>query len=73
MLKLKDLIATMDKETVICVCDDFGPITDVKPLSEISVKTLMHDLDRNVEKIYFDPSDNSITIELEERNFDDEN
>ena len=61
----------MDKETVICVCDDFGPITDVKPLSEISVKTLADDLDRNVERIYFDTADNSITIELEDRKFDD--
>ena len=71
MMKLKDLIITMDKETVICVCDDFGPITDVKPLSEISVKTLADDLDRNVERIYFDTADNSITIELEDRKFDD--
>ena len=64
MMKLKDLIEVLDRDTVICVCDDLGPHTEVLPISQISVKTLINELDRTVERVYFDSADNSITIEL---------
>jgi hypothetical protein len=72
-MKLKDLIEVMDTGTVVCICDDMGPITDVVPLEKISVKTLIDDLDREVTRVYFDTSDNSITIELEDYKYEEGN
>lgn len=72
MMKLRDLLDTIDYDTVICVCDDMGPHTNVAPLKEISVKSLLWELDRVVTRIYLDPADNSITIELEDYRPDDE-
>lgn len=71
MLKLKDLLATIDRDTVICICDEMGPHTDVKPWGEISAMSIMHVLDREVERIYIDTSDNSLTIELVDEDFND--
>ena len=66
MLKLIDLIRIMDRDTVVCVCDNMGPLTNVAPLKEISILSLMDDLNRTVTRIYFDKEDGSITIELED-------
>lgn len=65
-MKLKDLINVMDDDTVVCVCDDYGAMTDVAPLKNIGVKYLMNHLDRRVSRVYFDKEDSSITIELED-------
>lgn len=65
-MKLRDLISVMDNDTVVCVCDNMGPHTDVAPLKNISIKSLMYELNRKVERVYFDASDNSIVIELED-------
>ena len=65
-MKLRDLISVMDNDTVVCVCDNMGPHTDVAPLKNICVKSLMYELNRKVERVYFDASDNSIVIELED-------
>lgn len=64
-MELKDLIKVLDNDTVICVCDDLGPHTDVAPLKNISIKSLIYDLNRKVDRVYFDASDSSIVIELE--------
>ena len=64
-MKLKDLIAVTDRETLVCVCDNMGPLTDVAKLQDISVVYLVSDLDRNVERVYID-TDNSLTIILED-------
>ena len=72
-MKLKDLINVMDDNTVVCVCDEMGSLTDVVPLKNISVKYLMNHLDREVNRVYFDTSDNSITIELEDYNYEKAN
>lgn len=65
-MKLRDLISVMDNDTVVCVCDNMGPHTDVAPLKNIGIKSLMYELNRKVERVYFDASDNSIVIELED-------
>ena len=65
-MKLKDLIAVTDSETLICVCDNMGPLTDVVKLKDISVISLVSDLDRKVERVYIDADDNSLTIILED-------
>lgn len=71
MMKLKDLISVMDDDTVVCVCDDCGAMTDVAPLKNIGVKYLMNHLDRTVTRVYFDNSDGSIVIELEDYNYEE--
>lgn len=65
-MKLRDLINVMDDDTVICVCDDMGRITETMPLKNIGVKGLMNELPRTIGRIYFDKEDGSITIELED-------
>lgn len=65
-MELKDLIKVLDNDTVICVCDDLGPHTDVAPLKNISIKSLIYDLNRKVDRVYFDASDSSIVIELKD-------
>lgn len=63
-MKLKDLLSTLRNDTVICICDEYGPHTDVLPWGEIPARNIMDILDREVECIYIDESDNSLTIEL---------
>ncbi len=72
-MKLVDLIRVMDNDTVVCVCDDMGPITDVAPLKNISIKNLMDCLNRTVTRVYLDTSDGSITIELEDYKYEEGN
>jgi len=71
MLKLKDLLQVMDDNTVVCICDDMGPLTDVVPIKNLNVKSILYIADRNVERIYFDSADNSITIELEDYEYEE--
>ena len=70
-MKLKELLKVLRHDTVICVVDDMGPHNDPAPLGEIGIPTLIHELEREVELVYFDPADNSITIELEEYKYDE--
>ena len=63
-MTLKELIRTIDRETVICVCDDFGPHTDIIKMKDVPLLSLMDELNRKVERIYID-DDGSLTIELE--------
>lgn len=64
-MTLKELIKITDRETLVCVCDNFGPNTEVVKLKEVPLVCLMYDLDRKVKRIYID-TDNSLTIELED-------
>lgn len=68
---LKELLNVLDGDTVICICDEMGPHTEVKPLKDISIKNLLWIIDRKVERVYFDPTDNSITIELEDIDYEE--
>lgn len=66
-MKLRELINVIDRDTLICVCDDMGPHTDpAVKLGEVPLVQLMWELDRTVERIYHDDSDNSLVIELAE-------
>ncbi len=71
MMKLKDLISVMDDNTLICVCDSCGAMTDVAQIKDIGVKCLMNHLDRTVTRVYFDHSDGSIVIELEDYKYEE--
>ncbi len=48
-------------------------MTDVAPLKNIGVKHLMNHLDRAVNRVYFDKEDGSITIELEDYDYEEGN
>lgn len=63
-MKLKELINVLDRDTVICICSDLGPHTEVKPLNEISIKSVLYDLEAEVERVYIDNNDGSLTIEI---------
>ena len=63
-MTLKELIRTIDRETLICVCDDLGPHTDIIKMKDVPLLSLMDELNRKVERIYID-DDGSLTIELE--------
>lgn len=66
MPTLKDILSVMDHNTNVVICDDFGPHNDVCPANKLPLIYLMNSLNRRVERIYLDPEDNSITIELED-------
>jgi len=63
-MTLKELLLTIKYGTNVCICDEFGPHNDTCPVENLPVVHIMSDLDREVEVIYFDPSDMSIVIEL---------
>ena len=64
-MTLKELINVIDRDTLICVCDEFGPHTDLAvKMGEVPLVQLMWELDRTVERIYHDDSDNTLVIEL---------
>lgn len=62
-MTLKELIEVTDRETLVCVCDNMGPWTEVIKLKEIPLISLMDGLNCKVERIYVD-TDDSLTIEL---------
>ena len=64
-MTLKELIDVTDKKTLFCVCDDLGPYHDVVELGKVPLVSLMYDLDREIERIYVDTEDNSLTVILE--------
>lgn len=70
-MKLKELLKVLRHDTVVCVVDDMGPHNDPAPLGEIGIPTLIHELERKVECVYFDLNDNSITIELEDYKYEE--
>lgn len=63
-MKLKELLSRIDGETVICICGSMGAYTDALPWKQIPAYQIMWVLDSEVERIYLDTSDNSVTIEL---------
>lgn len=70
-MKLKELLLVLRHDTVVCVVDDMGPHNDPAPLGEIGIPTLIHELERKVECVYFDSNDNSVTIELEDYKYEE--
>ena len=65
-MTLKDILSVMDRDTNIVICDNFGPHNDVCPADRLPLLNLMGELNRKVERIYLDLTDESITIELED-------
>lgn len=70
-MELKELLKVLKYDTVVCVVDDMGPLTDPVPLNEIGISTLIHELEREIKCVFFDPEDNSITIELEDFKYEE--
>lgn len=70
-MTLKELLDHIDSDTRICVCDSFGPHTDVVSKGELRYTQVAYILDREVERIEIDNGDNSLTITLVEIDFDD--
>ena len=66
-MKLKDLLLTIKYGTNVCVCDEYGALNDTCPVEKLSIMSVIDDLDREVQNIYIDQSDMSITIELMDR------
>lgn len=71
MMKLADLLKVMDDDTKICICDNMGPITNACPLKDIRAIDIIGDANRIIERVYFDASDGSIVIELEDYQYED--
>ena len=63
-MKLKDLLNTVDKNTKICICDNMGPHTEVLPWGKIPAIDILQIAEREVDHIYVDEGDNSLTIDL---------
>lgn len=63
-MKLKDLLLTIKYGTNVCICDELGPHNETCPVEKLSIMSVINDLDREVEDIYIDPSDISLTIDL---------
>lgn len=70
-MKLKELLKVIKPDTVVCVFDDMGSYNDPKPLKEIGVSTLIRELERKVISVFYDPDDNSLSIELEEYKYEE--
>lgn len=63
-MTLKELLLTIKYGTNVCICDNMGAWNDTCPVENLPAVSVIHALDREVEDIYIDPSDMSITIEL---------
>ena len=63
-MTLKELLLRIKYGTNVCVCDNMGPCNNTCPVENLPVVSVISALDREVEDIYIDPSDMSITIEL---------
>lgn len=70
-MKLKELLKVIKPDTVVCVFDDMGAYNDPKPLREIGVPTLIHELEREVVSVFYDHDDDSLSIELEDYKYEE--
>lgn len=70
-MKLKELLKVIKPDTVVCVFDDMGAHNDPKPLREIGVPTLIHELEREVVSVFYDHDDDSLSIELEDYKYEE--
>lgn len=70
-MRLRELLLTIKYGTNVCVCDEIGPWNDTCPIEELPMVSVIDALDREVEQIYIDTSDMSITIELVDNSDED--
>ena len=63
-MKLRDLLVTIKPGTLVCICDEFGAHNDTCPIEKLAAISVIYILDREVEDIYLDQSDMSLTIDL---------
>lgn len=70
-MKLRELLPTIKYGTNVCVCDEMGPWNNTCPIEKLPMIDVIYGLDREVEQIYIDTSDMSITIELVDNSDED--
>lgn len=64
-MTLKNFLEIVDKDTRVSICSDLGPIVDAKPAEEITIFSVIDDLNKPISRIYYDKDDDSVTLELD--------
>lgn len=72
-MTLKEVLLTIKYGTNVCICDELGPHNDTCPVEKLPAVSIISDLNREVECMYVDSDDMSLTIELadEDENLSD--
>ena len=63
-MKLKEILNVLDCKTKVCVCSDMGAFNDPCTVGELPYHCVAGALDAKVDRVYYDESDQTITIEL---------
>lgn len=70
-MKLKEILNVLDYKTKVCICSDMGAFNDPCTVEDLPYHCVAGALDAQVDRIYFDESDQTVTIELIENWADD--
>lgn len=63
-LLLKDLIPIIKDGTKVSIYDDMGELCDADEVNKLPLKDLLGAIEREVIEIYYDKSDETLSIEL---------
>lgn len=63
-MTLKEMLNVLDYKTRVCICSDMGAFNDPCTVEELPYRCVAGALDAKVERVYYDESDQTITIEV---------
>lgn len=63
-MTLKEMLNVLDYESKICICSDMGAFNDPCTVKDLPYRCVAGALDAKVERVYYDESDQTITIEV---------
>ena len=71
-MKLKELLRVIKRSQKVSIFDSYGELCEADDVGNLRLVELMSDIDRKVINIFYDSNDNTISIELEDYKYLDE-
>lgn len=71
-MKLKELLRVIKRSQKVSIFDSCGELCEADDVGNLRLVELMSDIDRKVINVFYDSNDNSISIELEDCKYLDE-
>lgn len=63
-MTLKEMLNVLDYKTRICICSDMGAFNDPCTVEDLPYRCVAGALDAKIDRVYYDESDNTVTIEV---------
>lgn len=63
-MTLKEMLNVLDYKTKVCICSEMGAFNDPCTVENLPYHCVAGALDAKIDRVYYDESDQTITIEL---------